>query len=186
MSRELPEIPGILLAVEQHRVEDALALIQQTFQRQPPEIVVAVVANEALALRSTPAASLQTMALVSMASESGIDIDGSTVTRGTIAGELLDVLEGRDGLLDTDETRAILDRFDYRPGSATTIGMVCTLIGCILANIELQVAVADEVLRRRSAKAVIRSALDSARRALVHGDPAGATANLFSPDFDDL
>ncbi|MDP9822783.1 hypothetical protein [Nocardioides massiliensis] len=162
MSEIHESLYGYLHAFEEGRGEDVAMLGQQMIDDLGSVGALIQVASAVVSLRHHPGTSFPVLAQVVAAQRGGYELDASSITGGTIANEVLDVLEdlrGGGGL--SDESRRVLAQYDNRPGSSAVIGMLCNMIYLLLADLELQDMHVEG--GRRSMRSAVGYALEAAR-----------------------
>lgn len=182
MSTEL--LPGIVEAVGEGRLDDALTLAEIVLDDLEPAPALIAMASLAGILHRQPNMSLRAVAAI-MHGDDDAEVDVEEKRTGTVIDELLAIVEARaaNGGADTAESEALLQRFDYYPGSsrlaATQVSMIVTLLGAVAEQYAYK-AVVGETTFGREPEEITAAAVRFTRAVFTSEDPESLAAPISS------
>jgi len=142
-----PLVFAIVTALEDHRVEDALMLVNTLVDEKGTRDAVLDVAYVAILLhKSSPAMPVRLLGVISEQ-----ELDGDSILGADIGQEFLQVLAQ---LLSTgpafdEESLAILNRYELRPGSPEPIKMIARCMNAVVSDLRLQLMLPSPGVRSR-------------------------------------
>ncbi len=146
MTEMNPTLFAILSAVSRGDHDGAVALATDVLEDEDDHrLVLLEMALLGVHLHKSPGMPIELMPIIDQ-------IDGESLLGADVAGEVLDVVEqllaagptpGPDGLaVLSEESRAILDRSNLRPGSAKATEAICRVIVALLAQMSMKLMLA--------------------------------------------